>query len=184
PAPGLTDVTLGAPVTLSALVPLVTITLAGLLIVSTLLGLVWKSRQGRVVAQSGSTISLTDCIITSAQVPGRPAPILVTEQAVAAMKRGSVVVDLAGANGGNCALTQPGDEVEVNGVRIISPLNLAATVPLHASQLYSRNLTSFLSILVREGQLNLDFNDDIIGPACAVHAGEVVEPRVAALFTT
>lgn len=128
--------------------------------------------------------ALTDCIITSAQVPGRPAPILVTEQAVAAMKRGSVVVDLAGANGGNCALTQPGDEVEVNGVRIISPLNLAATVPLHASQLYSRNLTSFLSILVREGQLNLDFNDDIIGPACAVHAGEVVEPRVAALFTT
>lgn len=127
--------------------------------------------------------ALTDCIVTSAQVPGRPAPLLITEQAVAAMKRGSVIVDLAGANGGNCALTQPGSEVEVDGVRIFAPLNLAATVPLHASQLYSRNLTSFLSILVREGQLNLDFNDDIIGPACAVHDGAIVEPRLRAALS-
>lgn len=127
--------------------------------------------------------ALTDCIVTSAQVPGRRAPLLITEQAVAAMKRGSVIVDLAGANGGNCALTQPGSEVDADGVRILAPLNLAATVPLHASQLYSRNLTSFLSILVREGQLNLDFNDDIIGPTCAVHAGEIVEPRLRAALS-
>ena len=124
--------------------------------------------------------ALTDCIITSAQVPGRRAPLLITEQAVAGMKRGSVIVDLAGANGGNCALTVPGEEVNVDGVKVISPLNLAATVPLHASQLYSRNLTSFLAILIREGQLNLDFNDDIIGPTCAVHAGQAVEPRLKA----
>lgn len=128
--------------------------------------------------------ALTDCIVTSAQVPGRRAPLLITEQAVAAMKRGSVIVDLAGANGGNCALTQPGSEVDADGVRILAPLNLAATVPLHASQLYSRNLTSFLSILVREGQLNLDFNDDIIGPTCAVHAGEIVEPRLRAALSS
>lgn len=120
----------------------------------------------------------TDCIITSAQVPGRRAPILVTPEAVAAMKRGSIIIDLAGSTGGNCTLTRPGEEVEVNGVRILSPLNLAATVPLHASQLYSRNLASFLSILIKDGQANLDFSDDIIGPSCAVHQGEAVEPRL------
>lgn len=124
--------------------------------------------------------TLTDCIVTSAQVPGKRAPILVTEQAVLAMKRGAVIVDLAGATGGNCALTRPGEEIEVNGVRILAPLNLAATVPLHASQLYSRNLTSFLSILIKDGQLNLDFNDDIIGPSCAVHQGQAIEPRLKA----
>jgi NAD(P) transhydrogenase subunit alpha len=124
--------------------------------------------------------ALTDCIVTSAQVPGKRAPILVTEQAVLAMKRGAVIVDLAGATGGNCALTRPGEEIEVNGVRILAPLNLAATVPLHASQLYSRNLTSFLSILIKDGQLNLDFNDDIIGPSCAVHQGQAIEPRLKA----
>lgn len=124
----------------------------------------------------------TDCIVTSAQVPGKRAPILITEKAVAAMKRGSMIIDLAGSTGGNCSLTRPGEDVEINGVRIVAPLNLAATVPLHASQLYSRNLTSFLSILIRDGQVNLDFNDDIIGPACAVHQGQIVEPRLKAAF--
>lgn len=127
--------------------------------------------------------ALSDCIITSAQVPGKRAPLLVTEQAVAGMKRGSVIVDLAGANGGNCARTLPGKEVDVDGVKVISPLNLPATVPFHASQLYSRNLTSFLSILIKEGQLNLDFNDDIIGPTCAVHAGQAVESRLKAALS-
>lgn len=127
--------------------------------------------------------ALTDCIVTSAQVPGRRAPILVTEKAVSGMKRGAVIVDLAGSTGGNCALTRPGEEVDVNGVKIFAPLNLASTVPLHASQLYSRNLTSFLSILIKEGQLNLDFNDDIIGPACAVHQGQAVEPRLKAALS-
>ncbi|MFM8394968.1 MAG: NAD(P)(+) transhydrogenase (Re/Si-specific) subunit alpha, partial [Acidobacteriota bacterium] len=107
-------------------------------------------------------------------------PLLITEQAVYGMKRGSMIVDLAGSTGGNCALTRPGEEIDVNGVRIFAPLNLAATVPLHASQLYSRNLTSFLSILIKDGQPNLDFNDDIIGPSCAVHQGQAVEPRLKA----
>lgn len=121
---------------------------------------------------------VTDAIITSAQVPGKRAPILVTAEAVGGMKRGSVIVDLAGSTGGNCALTKPGEVVEVNGVTILAPLNLASTVPLHASQLYSRNLTSLLSIMIREGEIHLDFSDDIIGPTCAVHQGQITEARL------
>jgi H+-translocating NAD(P) transhydrogenase subunit alpha len=122
----------------------------------------------------------TDCIITSAAVPGRQAPILITAEAVHNMKRGSVIVDLSGATGGNCALSQPGASVDVNGVTILCPLNLAATVPVHASQLYSRNLTAFLSPMIKEGELSLDFNDDIVGPSCAVHQGEAKHPRIQA----
>ncbi len=122
----------------------------------------------------------TDCIITSAQVPGKRAPLLITEQAVAGMKRGSVVVDLAGANGGNCALAQPGETIDVNGVTIMTPLNLAASVPVHASQLYSRNLTTFLSEMIKDGELNVDFSNDVVGPSCAAHNGEAKDPRIQA----
>jgi NAD(P) transhydrogenase subunit alpha len=122
----------------------------------------------------------SDVIITTAQVPGRPAPLLVTEEAVAGMKRGAVVVDLAGASGGNCAASKPGDTVVKDGVIIIAPLNLAATVPVHASQLYSRNVTAFLNLIIKDGQLNIDMTDDVIGPACVTHAGQYVHPRVAA----
>ncbi|MGE0126760.1 MAG: NAD(P) transhydrogenase subunit alpha [Blastocatellales bacterium] len=121
---------------------------------------------------------LTDCVITSAAVPGRRAPLLITEEAVAGMKRGSVIVDLAGPTGGNCALSKPGETIDVNGVTIMTPLNLAATVPVHASQLYSRNLTTFLSEMVKEGELNLDFANDVVGPSCAVHNGEAKHPRI------
>lgn len=120
----------------------------------------------------------TDCIITSAAVPGRRAPLLITEEAVAGMKRGSVIIDLAGPTGGNCALCKPGETIDVNGVTIMSPLNLAATVPVHASQLYSRNLTTFLSEMIKDGELNLDFANDVVGPSCAVHNGEAKHPRI------
>jgi NAD(P) transhydrogenase subunit alpha len=120
----------------------------------------------------------TDCIITSAAVPGRRAPLLITEEAVAGMKRGSVVVDLAGPTGGNCALSKPGESVEVNGVKILCPLNLAATIPVHASQLYSRNLTTFLSEMIKDGELNLDLANDVVGPSCAFHNGEAKHPRI------
>lgn len=120
----------------------------------------------------------TDCIITSAAVPGRRAPILITDEAVAAMKRGSVIVDLAGPTGGNCSLSKPGETVDVNGVTIMCPLNLAATIPVHASALYSRNLTTFLNEMIKDGQLNVDLNNDVVGPACAVHNGEIKEPRI------
>src|SRR5829696_424653 len=121
-----------------------------------------------------------DVVITTAQVPGRRAPLLITKEAVNGMKRGSIVIDLAGATGGNCALTQADVIVERDGVTIIAPTNLPATVPVHASQLYSRNVTSFLSLLIKDGQLRIDMKDDVIGPSCVTHNGEVVNQRVAA----
>jgi NAD(P) transhydrogenase subunit alpha len=121
-----------------------------------------------------------DVIITTAQVPGKRAPLLVTEEAVAGMKRGAVIVDLAGLTGGNCALSRPGEDVDHQGVRIMTPLNLAATVPVHASQLYSRNVAAFLNLLIKDGELNIDMTDDVVGPSCVTHKGEYVHARVAA----
>jgi len=119
-----------------------------------------------------------DIIITTAQVPGRRAPLLITEEAVNGMKRGSLVIDLAGATGGNCALTKADEIVEHDGVTIMAPTNLAATVPVHASQLYSRNITAFLTPLMKDGQLQIDMNDDVVGPSCVTHNGEIVNKRV------
>jgi NAD(P) transhydrogenase subunit alpha len=135
------------------------------------------SRGRDLIAERAKT---ADVIITTAQVPGRRAPLLVTEEAVNGMKRGAVVVDLAGATGGNCAVSHPGETIERNGVSIMSPLNLAATVPVHASQLYSRNVTAFLTLLIKDGELNIDMTDDVVGPSCVTHQGEYVHPRVAA----
>ena len=120
-----------------------------------------------------------DVVITTAQVPGRRAPLLITEAAVNGMKRGSVVIDLAGATGGNCALSKADETVERNGVTILAPTNLPATVPVHASQLYSRNVTAFLSLLIKDGELQIDLKDDVVGPSCVTHNGEVVNKRVA-----
>ncbi|HET8780831.1 MAG TPA: NAD(P) transhydrogenase subunit alpha [Pyrinomonadaceae bacterium] len=121
-----------------------------------------------------------DVIVTTAQVPGRRAPLLLTEAAVDGMKRGSIIIDLAGATGGNCALSQADLTIERDGVTILAPTNLPATVPVHASQLYSRNITAFLSLLIKEGQLQIDMNDDVVGPSCVTHDGQVVNQRVAA----
>ena len=121
-----------------------------------------------------------DVIITTAQVPGRRAPLLITKEAVDGMKRGSIIVDLAGSTGGNCALSEADETVEREGVTIVAPTNLPATVPVHASQLYSRNITSFLSLLIKDGQLQIDLKDDVVGPSCVTHNGEVVNQRVAA----
>ena len=120
-----------------------------------------------------------DIIVTTAQVPGRRAPLLITEEAVNGMKSGSMVIDLAGATGGNCALSKADQTVERNGVKIIAPTNLAATVPVHASQLYSRNITAFLTPMIKDGQLHIDMNDDVVGPSCVTHQGEVINQRVA-----
>ena len=135
------------------------------------------NRGRALIAEHAKT---ADVIITTAQVPGRRAPLLVTKEAVEGMKRGSIVIDLAGSTGGNCALSQADVTVERDGVTIMAPTNLPATVPVHASQLYSRNVTSFLSLLIKDGQLQLDMNDDIVGPSCVTHNGEVVNQRVAA----
>ncbi|HKG79399.1 MAG TPA: Re/Si-specific NAD(P)(+) transhydrogenase subunit alpha [Pyrinomonadaceae bacterium] len=135
------------------------------------------NRGRALIAEHAKT---ADVIITTAQVPGRRAPLLITKEAVAGMKRGSVIIDLAGSTGGNCALSQADETVELNGVAIMAPTNLPATVPVHASQLYSRNVTSFLSLLIKDGQLKIDMNDDVVGPSCVTHNGQVVNQRVAA----
>ena len=116
-----------------------------------------------------------DVVITTALVPGRKAPTLVTEEAVQGMKPGSVVVDLAGESGGNCELTEPGEVVVKHDVTIVSPLNLPTTMPEHASQLYARNVQSLLELMLDdEGNLTLDFDDEIIAGACVVRDGEIV----------
>ncbi|MFC1991712.1 Re/Si-specific NAD(P)(+) transhydrogenase subunit alpha [Chloroflexota bacterium] len=115
----------------------------------------------------------SDIVITTALIPGRPAPILVTKEAVAGMKPGSVIVDLAAETGGNCELTKPGEEINENGVLICGPLNLASEMSMQASQLYSRNISGLLLLMIKEGQLNLDFEDVIIEGCCITHEGEI-----------
>jgi NAD(P) transhydrogenase subunit alpha len=118
-----------------------------------------------------------DVVITTALVPGRPAPRLVTEEAVEGMKPGSVIVDLAGEAGGNCELTEPGQTVVRHDVKIVAPLNLPATMAEHASQLFARNVLALLELIVGEdGTLHLDFEDEIIAGACVVREGEIVHP--------
>src|SRR5713101_7593070 len=135
-------------------------------------------KRGRdLIAEHAKT---ADAIITTAQVPGRRAPVLMEEPAVSGMRRGAVVIDLAGATGGNVTLSKADEIVERNGVTIIAPTNLPATVPVHASQLYSRNVTSFLNLLIKDGNLHLDMDDNIVGPSCVTHEGKWVNERVAA----
>jgi len=114
-----------------------------------------------------------DIVITTAAIPGKKAPILITAAAVAGMKPGSVIVDLAAETGGNCELTEPGTEIVRNGVVVLGPLNLPSTLPLHASQMYAKNLSAFLGHVVQDGRLRLDFEDPIIRDTCVTHAGEV-----------
>ena len=125
--------------------------------------------------QLTEAIKRFDVVITTALVPGRPAPKLVTAEAVEGMKPGSVIVDLAGETGGNCELTEPGDTVVKHDVTIVSPLNLPATMPEHASQLYARNIQSLLELMLGEdGNVELDFEDEIIAGACVTRDGEIV----------
>jgi H+-translocating NAD(P) transhydrogenase subunit alpha len=118
-------------------------------------------------------VSDSDVVITTAQVPGRRAPVLVTRDMIEAMKPGSVIIDCAAENGGNCELTEPGKEIVHNGVRIQGPLNLPSTLPAHASFMYSRNVVALLSPLIKDGNLTIDLQDDVVGPACVTHDGEV-----------
>ncbi len=123
-----------------------------------------------------------DFIISTALIPGRPAPLLITEDMVKDMRAGSVIVDLAAENGGNCELTEPGAEVVKYGVIIHGPLNLPSSMPIHASQMYSRNISSLLMHLTRDGQLNLDFDDAITQGCCITHQGSVVYGPTKALM--
>jgi NAD(P) transhydrogenase subunit alpha len=131
-----------------------------------------QQRQQELMAEA---IGKVDVVITTALVPGRRAPILVTEEAVKLMKPGSVIVDLAGEAGGNCELSEPGETVVRYDVKILAPLNVPATMAEHASQLYARNIQSLLGLMIDdEGKLSLDFDDEVIAGACITRDGEIV----------
>src|SRR3954470_24931797 len=121
-----------------------------------------------------------DVIITTAQIPGRPAPTLITADAVRGMQPGSVIIDLAGESGGNVELTKPGETVVEGGVKIISPLNLPSEMAFHASQLYAKNIENLLGLLVGEdGALTLNFDDEVVAGACVTHDGKIRNERAA-----
>jgi NAD(P) transhydrogenase subunit alpha len=131
-----------------------------------------QARQQELMAEA---IGKVDVVITTALVPGRRAPILVTEEAVRKMKPGSVIVDLAGEQGGNCELSKPGETVIEHGVKILAPLNVPSTLAEHASSLYARNIEALLKLMLGEdGQLALDFEDEVIAGACITRGGEIV----------
>jgi NAD(P) transhydrogenase subunit alpha len=129
----------------------------------------------RVVAES-------DVVITAAVIPGKKSPVLITADMVKAMAPGSVIVDLASERGGNCELTRTGETVKAHGVTIIGAINLASSVPYHASQMYARNIATFLAYIVKEGKLQLNPQDEIIRETMVTHAGEIVNPRVREFF--
>src|SRR5262249_50380310 len=114
-----------------------------------------------------------DVVITTALVPGRRAPILVTEEAVKLMKPGSVVVDLAGEQGGNCELSEPGKTIIAHDVKIAAPLNVPSTMAEHASQLYARNIESLLGLMMKSARAEPDFDDEVIAGACITRGGEI-----------
>jgi len=138
-----------------------------------------EEQQRRVLEAVGAHAAGQDLVITTAQIPGRPAPRLLSADAVRAMKPGSVVVDLAAESGGNCELTRAGEPVIVNGVTVLGPVNLPSSVPQHASQMYSRNVLTFVQYALQDGALNVDLADAIIGPMCVTHAGELRTQKAA-----
>ena len=121
----------------------------------------------------GKEVAAADVVITTAAIPGRKAPVLVTGEMVHQMALGSVIVDLAAETGGNCELSRPGENLDEGGVTIIGVKNLPSSMPLHASFLYSRNIAEFLTVIVKEGEFAPDFDDEIVAGTCVTHAGEV-----------
>ncbi|MBC5810956.1 MAG: Re/Si-specific NAD(P)(+) transhydrogenase subunit alpha [Candidatus Eremiobacteraeota bacterium] len=136
-----------------------------------------EALQQRLLADA---IAPLDVVITTAAIPGRRAPLLVTADAVSRMKAGSVVVDLAAEGGGNCELTQPGEVVIAHGVTIVGTTNLPSTMPYHASQLYSRNVFALLALLIKDGALNVDLTDEIVKGTTITKDGEILHPQTLA----
>jgi NAD(P) transhydrogenase subunit alpha len=134
-----------------------------------------KKREQNVIAEH---VKQADVVITTAQVPGKKAPILVTEETVAGMLPGSVIVDLAAEQGGNCALTEAGKEIMYNGVKILGAVNIPSTMPVNASQMYAKNVSTLLQHLTKEGALHLDFDDKITDKTCVTHDGVIRNERI------
>jgi NAD(P) transhydrogenase subunit alpha len=131
----------------------------------------------------GAVVAQQDVVITAAVVPGKKSPVLVTKEMVTAMAPGSVIVDLAAERGGNCELTRTGEIAVQHGVTIIGTINLASTVPYHASQMYARNLTNFLLNMVKDGQLKLNMDDEIVRSTLVTKGNDIVNPRVREFFS-
>lgn len=130
----------------------------------------------------GATVHESDVVITTAVIPGKKAPVLVTEDMVKGMALGSVIVDLAAERGGNCEITEPGKTVVKHGVTIIGPINLANGVPYHASMMYARNVTAFLTYLIKDQKLTLNLEDEIMRETLLTRGGEIVNARVREIF--
>jgi NAD(P) transhydrogenase subunit alpha len=130
-------------------------------------------QQARVAATVADHLRDMDLVISTAQIPGKPAPRIITAAMVAGMRPGSVIVDVAAETGGNCELTQPGDVVEAHDVVILGPVNLPSQLPHHASVMYSKNLQAFVEYHVKNGALQVDLDDPITGPMCVTHGGHV-----------
>ena len=128
------------------------------------------------------TVAASDVVITTASVPGKRAPVLIPADAVASMASGSVIIDLAAERGGNCELTKPDEIVVTRGVTILGPTNLPSTVPYHASQMYAKNITTFLLHLVKDGAVQFNLEDEITRETLVTHKGEIVHPRVRELI--
>jgi H+-translocating NAD(P) transhydrogenase subunit alpha len=139
-----------------------------------------QARQAQVLAEH---VKESDVVISTAQIPNRKAPILVTAAMVATMRTGSVIVDLAAPGGGNCELTRPDEEVNADGVLILGPTNLPASIPGQASQLYSHNATRFLTQILKDGAVHLDFDDVVISQTCITHEGKPMGEQMEALLT-
>jgi len=137
-----------------------------------------EDQQARVDALLAAAVPENDLVITTAQIPGRPAPRLIDASMVERMRAGSVIVDLAAASGGNCALTQADRVVDHHRVTVLGPTNLPASLPVHASQMYARNVASLLLHMVKDGALVVDLQDEIVSGACVAHGGEVIHPAV------
>ena len=134
-----------------------------------------KAQQTEKLAKA---IALSDVVITTAAIPGKKAPIIITTDMIARMKYGAIIVDMAAESGGNCALTQPGEHVIANDVNIHGPLNLPSRMPTHASELYAKNLYNFLSPWIKDGELNFDWSDDVVAGTLLCKDGVTVHPTV------
>jgi NAD(P) transhydrogenase subunit alpha len=134
--------------------------------------------QQRIQEKVADTIADSDVVLTTAQVPGKKAPQLVSDATIARMRPGSVIVDVAAEQGGNCEGTEAGKDVVRHGITIIGPVNLPSSVPVHASQLYAKNIASLLKYIISDGHLNLNWDDEIISQSCITHQGEIVNPKV------
>lgn len=136
----------------------------------------YKKRQQELIHDH---ISKSDVVITTALIPGRPAPILITTSMVDAMKPGSVIMDLASENGGNCELTEKDEVIDHNGVTIDGTSNIPGSMPVHASELYAKNITAFITYMINDGQLELDLDDEIVSGAMYTHLGEITNEATA-----